>query len=337
MRAHGANPGAGPAWKVWLRRVAAMTRLFFVVALVSGGLLVLQTVRAVQAMRQEQALTRSITQWESLSSKLPQELPGDTQATGLQALPHDTEIAEVLIDLRRLLEAAGIEDYRCALVPSPDPKAGTLNHGEHGFSGGRWDRQLIRDEQADVENAISILDWMEPLDIPEELEEWRFALELQAGFAQLLGFLLRVDETPGIWSSPRVRVRPDDGRVEAEIILRAFAERLGVLSGFEDSPAEGAGTVGTGLSPADRVADKSLRDPFRQHPPAARRVEEEYEAPRPPNVGAIRWIPDPSVWMEGRVVRPGERVGDWVLVEVLQDAAVMRHRNGLVARVRAGS
>ncbi len=337
MRTHGAGPGAAPAWKVWLRRVAAMTRLFLVIALVSAGVFVLQTVRAVQAMRQEQALTRSIAQFESLSSRLPPELPGETTAAELRALPHDMEIAEVLLDLRRMLQAAGIEDYRCALVPSMDPGALVADGGEHGFSSSRRDRQLIPDEPAYAERAISILDWMEPLDIPEELEEWRFALELQAGFAQLLGFLLRLDETPGIWSSPRIRVRPNDGRVEAEIILRAFAERLGVLSVFEDHPAPGDDRTAADPPHPDRMADKPLRDPFRPVATAARRVTEgEYEAPIPPSLGAIRWTPDPSVWMEGRVVRPGDRVGDWVLVEVLQDAAVMRHRSGLVARVKAG-
>ncbi len=336
MSANGAGPGAAPAWKVWLRRVAAMTRLFLVIALVSAGVLVLQTVRAVQAMRQEQALMRSIAQWDSLSSRLPQEPPGDATAADLGAYPHDMEIAEVLLDLRRMLEAAGIEDYRCALVPSHDPESGAPNHGEHTFSAGRWDRQLIPDEPADAELPMSILDWMEPLDIPDELEEWRFALELQAGFARLMAFLLRLDEAPGLWSSPRARIRPGEGRIEAEIVLRAFAERVGALKGLEDHPAENADCIVPGPSPAGRAAEEPLRDPFRHRPPAARRVEGEYEAPKPPPLGAIRWDPGPSVWMEGRVVRPGERVGDWVLVEVLQDAAVMRHTSGRVARVKAG-
>lgn len=359
--------GTPPGWKAWARRIASITRLFLVVAVVSAGLLVLQTARAVQAMRQEQALIRSTERWESLASRLHSETPEEAQGGELRAIKYETDVAHALLDLRRVLDAAGVEDYRVALVGSSDEGSHPARYGEAAITTGLEHRRLIADEPAGGEGALSILDWREPLDLPEELEEWRLALELQAGFARLLSFLIGMENAPGIWSAPRARIRSTDDGLKAEMILRTFALKLdeaasrgGRLVDTRPGPvaaedAEPGSVKPEGMRPgpaapeeirpgSDRPdaalsGDAPLRDPFHAgalRPRTAGSAGAD-ELPSPPVPGAIRWGPDPSAWIEGRTVRPGERVGDWQLVEILRDAAVLRHRSGHVARVKAGS
>jgi hypothetical protein len=287
-----------------LQRIHA-ARLLLLLGL---GLLVLQVGRGVRVALEAHRLQGELASLEeelgllrSVSSPAGEEAPAQEWD-----VPAEEHPAEILRDLLRSLEEAGVASYRYRVLGGTTVEAGEEAEWVLPPDGSVSEEPLPAEsalEEAALEMELGDAD----------LLEWRIPLRVQGSYGAISSWIRSLQASRRIWAVPYLALERAARGVVADALVLTWTRAA------RESPAE----------PREPSVAGAVRDPFGAPPTAS--------GPRlspPPRLGAILWGSQPAVWLDGTKLHEGDRIGPWRVERIAKDHVRLRHRVGPTRDIR---